>query len=559
MRIKSLAIRLYGLGLVGLFFLLVLAAVSVWFLYEEKIDSKIEKSRSIAEASASIVRYYAQKAEQGELSREQAQTKAKEILRATRYDGTNYVFGQSFDGTILAHGTRPEIEGRVNMDDKDPTGLPFARELVRRAQEGGGWLRYQAIRPGTQNYYPKISYADPAGVWDWSVVTGVFIDDVQREFLKLLLRFSALVAGMIAIVFVVAARLARSISRPIKELAEATATIAQGDYSIAIPAIERADELGQLANAIQVLRDEAAQAEKIRRERETEKARAQQERAAILQGITTKFETIVRSVLETIALKVEENDTTAAAMNKTAEEAAQEALSVEAASQEVTSNVQMVASAAEELSSSVAEIAQQTQVTRTICSDAVTQAEDTDRLMHGLAEAVDHINEVVHLINDIADQTNLLALNATIEAARAGDAGKGFAVVAGEVKSLANQTAKATGDIEQQINAVRTETEKAVGAIGEISRVIGRINEVNASVAASVEEQASATQEISRSVQQASTRATNVSDFIGSLTKVMNEVGESAGLVSIASSVVKGEMGTLYEHVEEFLAEIKKG
>jgi methyl-accepting chemotaxis protein len=557
MRIKSIRLRLYGLSFITLVSLVLLSVLAAYFLRSDMMAEKIEKTKNLVEVGQSVVKFYAAKAEKGEIDVKTAQELSEQLLRSVRYDGTNYMFGYNFDGTSVFHGGNAAREGKNWMDDADSTGYHFLRDMIEKAKAGGGFVFYDNPRAGSTVRVPKVSYALPYAPWNWEIGTGIYIDDVDAEFMRVIQEFSVFVGLMMIVVFVFATLQSRAIVNPLKALADVTGAIAAGDFKADVPALDRTDEIGQLAQAILVLRDEAATAESLRQAQEAEKIHEAAERRALLHKIAADFEGNVNSVLKNIAQKVDENDVTAAAVNKTAADAIQETASVNAAAQEVTSSVQTVAAATEELSSSVSEIAGQTQFSQKICTEAVQKAHDTDVLVQGLAATVEKINEVVMLINAIADQTNLLALNATIEAARAGEMGKGFAVVAGEVKNLANQTAKATGDIEEQIGAVKAATEQAVGAIKDIGEVIMKINEVNATVASSVEEQSAATKEISRSIQQASTRAANVSTFIDGLSSIMTDVGEKAGVVSIASSVVKGEMDALYEQVDAFLKEVK--
>ena len=269
------------------------------------------------------------------------------------------------------------------------------------------------------------------------------------------------------------------------------------------------------------------------------------------------FESNVKTVVESVASASTEMEMSARALSNTAEATSGQATAVAAASEEASTNVQTVAAAAEQLAQSVEEVGRQVHQSSTIASNAVEQARKTNEEVEGLASAAEKIGEVVGLINDIASQTNLLALNATIEAARAGDAGKGFAVVATEVKSLADQTARATDDISSQINAIQGATENAVGAIKGISGTITEISEIASAIASAVEEQSAATREIAQSVEQAAAGTSDVSQNITGVTTGANQTGESSGQVLEAASELSKQAEMLRGQVDAFLVEVR--
>jgi methyl-accepting chemotaxis protein len=277
------------------------------------------------------------------------------------------------------------------------------------------------------------------------------------------------------------------------------------------------------------------------------------ELAVVAQNFGDSMDKVVRSLAEAATELASDADSSAAA----AEETSRQAAAVAAAAEEASTNVQTVASAAEELSASITEITRQVTRSTTSTSQAVTDAQHTDAQIKGLAEAAQRIGDVVKLISDIAGQTNLLALNATIEAARAGEAGKGFAVVASEVKNLATQTARATDEIGAKITEMQSATSQSVQAVQTISRTISEISEVSATIAAAVEEQSAATQEIARNVQQASAGTTEVSSNIVGISQAAADTGQTATRVSGASQRISGEVSTLRNEVDRFLASMK--
>jgi methyl-accepting chemotaxis protein len=279
-------------------------------------------------------------------------------------------------------------------------------------------------------------------------------------------------------------------------------------------------------------------------------------------GLKTKQDTIdrmsmsFRSIVDDLSDESSRLEKTASTLTRTASTTQHLSASVASASEETSANVQSVASATEELASSVTEIARQVETANRIAGDAVTKAGETGGVIAGLAGAAERIGEVIGLINAIAAQTNLLALNATIEAARAGEAGKGFAVVAQEVKALAAQTAKATGDISTQIAAMQSATASSVSAIKDIGGIIARISEVSSAIAAAVEQQGAATQEIARNLQEAAAGTTHVTDKITSVNAHATETGEASTDVLSTAAALSQDSARLKDEVERFFATV---
>ena len=336
------------------------------------------------------------------------------------------------------------------------------------------------------------------------------------------------------------------------------AALSRKEFAVEVSGTGRRDEIGEMARSVEGFKESLARAEALDGEQRRSQAEAESRRtemAAVPKNFAEGIEVVVRNLTAAAgSLRASAEHLTA-----TAGRTLTETSNVANASEQASANVETVAAAAEELSASISEIRRQVYEASKVAQRAVDEAQKTTGTVRGLAEAAQKIGEVVNLINDIAAQTNLLALNATIEAARAGEAGKGFAVVAGEVKNLANQTGKATEDIQNQVTAIQAETQHAVAAISDIARTIGTISDITQAVASAVDEQGKATQEIAVNVQRASAGTSEVSVSISSVTEYASNTGTSAETVLQAANALSGESGQLRDQVSSFLDRVRRG
>jgi methyl-accepting chemotaxis protein len=347
------------------------------------------------------------------------------------------------------------------------------------------------------------------------------------------------------------------VSRPITAIADVMRRLAANDLSVSVPGTDRGDEIGQMANAVLVFKDNMVETERLRAEQASAEQRIATQRKTEMHKLADAFQAAIGGIVETVSSASTHLEAAANTLTKTAETTQQLSTSVASASEEASVNVNSVASASEELSGSVDEIARQVKESSKIATQAVQQAQNTDSRIAQLSQAAARIGDVVKLITSVAEQTNLLALNATIEAARAGDAGRGFAVVAHEVKALAAQTAKATDEIGAQITGMQTATQESVAAIKEIGGTIGRMSEIAAAIAATVEQQGVATQEISRNVQQAAQGTAEVATSISSVSRGASETGTASTQVLASAQSLSQQSGHLKVEVEKFLTTIR--
>jgi len=357
---------------------------------------------------------------------------------------------------------------------------------------------------------------------------------------------------------IIAFVIARGIIGPLSGLTSGMRELAAGNFGVVLPGLGRKDEVGDMAQAVETFKVKAE--EKARMEAEakaTQDQIAARQRRADMIRIADDFESAVGEIIDTVSSASNELEASAGTLTSTAERTQGLTSVVAEASAQATSNVQSVASATEELSSSVNEIGRQVQESARMAGEAVNQARQTNDRVSELSMAASRIGDVVELINTIAGQTNLLALNATIEAARAGEAGRGFAVVASEVKALAEQTAKATGEIGQQISGIQTATQESVTAIKEISSTIQKLSEISSTIAAAVEEQGAATQEISRNVQQAARGTQGVSSNITDVQHGATETGSASSQLLAAAQSLSADSNRLRLEVGKFLSSVR--
>ncbi len=375
-----------------------------------------------------------------------------------------------------------------------------------------------------------------------------FDNDIRIVLSSLLL---TIIIGIGAAVFLV-----RGVSAGIKSIVAPMQALGNGDLTAQVPHQGEKTEIGAMAEALQVFK-QALIAKKAADEAAARDADAKIERGRRVDSITRDFESLIGEIVATVSSASTQLEASAGTLTSTAERAQQLTTTVAAASEEASTNVRSVASATEEMASSINEIGRQVQDSARMAGEAVDQARKTNDRVSELSKAAARIGDVVELINTIAGQTNLLALNATIEAARAGEAGRGFAVVASEVKALAEQTAKATGEIGQQITGIQTATQDSVSAIKEIGGTIEKLCEISSTIASAVEEQGAATQEISRNVQQAAHGTQQVSSNITDVQRGASETGSASSQVLAAAQSLSGDSNRLKLEVGKFLNSVR--
>ncbi|MBI5163536.1 MAG: methyl-accepting chemotaxis protein [Magnetospirillum sp.] len=537
----------------------VAVAMGVTTLRDELMDSRRLKTRHLVEVAHGMVAAYVAEAEAGRMSADDAKAAALKTLKALRYGGSEYFWVNDMHPTMVMHPFKPELDGKDLSEFKDPAGKRLFVAFVETVlKDRAGFVDYLWPKPGHTEPVRKISYVAGIDAWGWVIGSGIYLDDVDAAFRTEALRLGGTIAAGALLLIGAAWWLGHRTTSALGALTGGMNRLAEGDTAIVVTGTGRGDEIGALARALSVFRDNALAMKRMREDQEAERIRVEAERRRILASLAEELERGTSIAAQAVNAAAAQLRSTASGMSACADQTGHETATVAAAAGQTAANVQTVAAAATELSGSIDEIARQVHQSSDIAHQAVGAAHRTDSVVRGLSQAAGRIGEVVGLISNIASQTNLLALNATIEAARAGEAGKGFAVVANEVKSLANQTARATEEITTQIAAIQATTGEAVEAIQGIGTTIEQMNEIAGSIAAAVEAQGVATREIARSIHDAVSGVGEVSVHVSQVTASVGQTGSAAREVLAAADVLAQESSDLKTGLDRFLGGVRQ-
>jgi methyl-accepting chemotaxis protein len=545
---------LVGVTLTGL---CVAGALALYLMQQEMLNARIDQTRAIVEMARNMAAGLMKQVDAGEITKQAALAEFGRRANSMTYDhGSGYLFATSYDGiTILSPD--PKQVG-TNRMDVVTNGRKLSRELMDGVRANGQiLLTYEYVRPGEEKPIRKIGYAVAVPGFDMYLGSGAYLDDLDAKMRPIAWLLGLAVFGIAIVGSSVAWVIGRSISRPLGLLGDRMRALAAGELGADIPGVGRGDEVGAMAAAVQVFKDNAVRMRELEQAEAATQQRAAAERRSAMETLAGDFERSVNGIVRSVSTAASGMQATAQSMTATASDASARAATVSSASQGAASKVETVAAAAEELSSSVVEISRQVARSSEIASKAVGDAERTNATVQVLSTGAEKIGEVVKLIHSIAAQTNLLALNATIEAARAGESGRGFAVVASEVKALANQTAKATEEIAGQVAAMQASTSDAVAAISGITQTIAQMSEITASISAAIEQQGAATREIAQNVQSVAAGSSEINTHIGGVTTAASATGAAASEVLANARELDGQSSMLRSAVDGFLAKVR--
>ena len=556
---RSIGAKLAIMTLVGVICMALVAACVLLVARNQLVTERTERAHAIVDATWQMADTFQKEAAAGKMTDAEAKARFFAAASAIRYEAnTNYLFIYDYETGIAQASGLTALVGKDMRGVKDANGLPFASMLMDIARRGEGSLRYTFPRSNTDpTPLDKVAFARGFAPWHLMIGTAEYMSEVDDSFWSMVRTASIVIVVLMLLSIAIAWMITRSVIRPLSGLKGRMASLSTGDIEAPVAHADRSDEIGQMARTVEVFRGAMIETNRMREEQVATEARQTQQRKADMNRLADQFESEVGEIITLVSTAAGQLETSASTLSKTADTVQKVSHRAANASSDASASVHSVAAASEELASSVAEISRQVDASARIAGEAVDQAQKTDSRISQLSQAAARIGDVVDLIKNIAEQTNLLALNATIEAARAGEAGRGFAVVAAEVKSLAEQTAKATGEISQQIADIQSATEDSVVAIKEIGATIGRISEISSTIASAVEEQGAATQEISRNVQRAAEGTSQGAADISDVQRGVSETGAASSEVLTAAQSLSNESNRLKREVAQFMNTVR--
>ncbi|WIW43303.1 methyl-accepting chemotaxis protein [Bradyrhizobium sp. 62B] len=523
------------------------------------MEDRVQQMRTAVELLYNYAQSLQDEVTAGKLTLADAKAQFHQRGRRMNFNGNQgYPVVYNSDTSILVNGANQQLEGKIT-GAKDSNGVLIADAILKAGDQTaqGGVTSYLYPRPGQTEPVRKTVFARKFAPWNATISYGLYVDDIDADVRALTLELAAIGIGLMLLMAALSWLIARDVLSALDRQKNRMQEISEGAIDKPVEETDRGDEIGRMAETLEVLRQTALTARALEAEQAATKTRTEQEKRDALIALADRFDASVGQLVGLMASGSGELEHTAKSMSSTAEGTNRRAAVVGSAATEASQRVQTVAAAAEELSSSITEISRQVAQSAEVTGRAVDSARRTDTIVRALSDGAQQIEHVAELISSIAAQTNLLALNATIEAARAGEAGRGFAVVASEVKSLASQTAEATREIGDKIAQIQGATKEAVDAIGGITATIEEVSRIATSIGAAIEEQGAATAEIARSVSQTAEATKEVTTNISGVSTAANETGNAAGMVLAAASSLSKQAEQLSGEVGTFLAGVR--
>ncbi len=555
----SLAARLYLLLTLFVVSTIAVAGYNLYALRGSLTAQKQAELVHLVESALSLAREEHAAAQRGEKTDDAARSEAARRIGQLRYGQNDYFWINDLQARMIMHPTNPRLNGQDLTAFEDPTGKRIFIEFARVVRtQGSGMVDYMWPKPGADAPQPKLSHVAGFAPWNWVVGTGVYIDDLNALLWRAVQTSLVVVVLIVLLATFVFWRMARSISSAVTRMTGTMKSLAEGDLAVVVPGLDRRDEIGAMAQAVEVFKVNAIERTRLE-EQAVRDEQAKIAYSAKLSEMLDTFKASVESVLAATGDTVADLDAASFNLTEMASEAAGRSEEAQTASAHTSQSIQSVAAASEQLATSIADISAKAGNATEVVGRARDVTTESVQQIGALADAGRKIGDVVGLIEAIAAQTNLLALNATIEAARAGEQGKGFAVVAQEVKQLAGQTANATAEIARQVSGIQSSTELAAATISSIAATMTEVEQMTRAVVASVEAQSQATQEISHSAQVAATGTGTLTGSVDSVIGVISRTSQTATSVSVRSQELSEQARRLSDEVRQFIVALRSG
>ena len=554
----SVAAKLYSLAAFTVLAVIALSAATLVKDYHQLRADKVQMVKAVVDSTKSFAEHAYARADRGEITEDQAFAELRQFINGVRFNGSDYIFAFSMNGVGRIHPIKPDLEGKNLIGLKDRDGTLIIREMVDGIEAvGDAVVEYYWPKPGSEEEVLKLSYAVGFERADMLFGSGVYADDLQAMFFDRALQLALLTLVILVVAVGLTGVTVSDLRRGISGLNDAMRQLAEGHHDVDVPGIDRGDEIGRMAKAVEVFRASAVEKAEVERRQERMEQDAEVRRAELLTGLADKLDEKVAAIVRELSDGVNGMTGWITKLRGVTDTARSMSQDVASATEETTANMQSVAAASEEMSSTAAEIRRQVVTSSDVVGEAGQTASAAAEQVTRLSESAEKIGAVIGLITDIAEQTNLLALNATIEAARAGEAGKGFSVVASEVKNLASQTQKATEEISSQIEANQSMIRQTVDAISRINETIARVSDSASSIAGAVEEQNAALGEIAGSVQQVAAASDDVNRKVVTVAEEARNGAEATDEVAALGGEVDQIATRLRATVDEVVAEIR--